>query len=1082
MMDGCEHLDQAFSMVSSGFLRAAEDYRQRVLDVAINGGVNSIGMPADNLERLKAELDSIAHERVVVDVLTRDILRDNKLGENSRKMKASAMKSKAKTLMDPIFIPEYMSEQVLNANHIVKNNMKELMQQKSRGDLKGGIVIRNSSLGLVVPSARMGLPVDIASLKTAPSSLPKRSNVSKSKGDNDVIYELLSEELCHKNSVVKRELNSMKSQLDELKNKKQPRGKAWGKEQLKGLIDLTVSKYAAAMEKVRVPASSMRNKEVEAVSFPEKYESTGQAGAPLPPALEAYGETPHLHAKLSEDQLAGYTVKVARRYTGEHTPPEFIPFHTAAVPTDNKSLCEVEVEAVRDDIEEVGDALINAAKLMGVDGEYMMVMDGSCEDVRWVRQPNVKYDALHGLERYSNRDTESSSRDIERAVVMIRGQQLEFEGFGIEDRQMSMPSLLKYERRRMAATPPVTASTPEKKIPVDIDEELLRQNFNMPFAPRPPWPLLSKVRLLRRLDEVPPTTELAEEEVVEEKNSPSLIEEPEPTKEVSMPVLEAPTSLIGLLHNLVESHQTTIQTNYDMVNRLLLDRERRHDSAADAVNVEAVTKEISEFYSPLARAAIDQFIAVYDRHSRTVLPTTSSGSRRVKLVHLLRALQDSSDFAYALEADERYDELTVEALLRRLEERRRGVTYIALSDLIAFLENSSDTAGSPFINPPATVKEPTAVDFIEALTRAVSEVADQTTRGIADGQRRAVLEKQEVAAAVRAGVNEGLAEALARLEGMVPKAVHADEAQFHLADEDEDTDESFFTYLNSEGTGDDELSLSGVSFEATHRGLLHARGFGLAIRKKDPVVADMVDSRQHAVDLMEDSDDSFVSVDEDSGEKRVIRGGRAVRLSHPNILRRDSIGSSSRTSSSSSSSSAAAMPQKCRSAPPAAVWDHHGRRIRPLAPPVLISRKAGCRFTLAAQEIGDESVLGSFTLSSSSLSRSATRYSRFDVNFSEDHSFVYAASTYAAQQEKEYEASVSDDISGSTGINSNAIITTHVPRESRNPPRSLDGDASAEDVSCSDYSVDDDDPDMDRQVQEALGLAKWAQRTSVKLI
>jgi hypothetical protein len=187
LIDGFEHLDLVSSSVSHGLQRAAQEYKEKVLDVAINGGVNTIGLDTGNLDRLRAELDSMAHERVVMDVLTRDMLREHKLRDvgkstksptinQSGRLAGSKYKAALNDMRDFITIPEYSSSSTVKANKVVEKNMHSLVRPKGSYD---DLAVRNSSLGVVVPSARRGLPEEVQAMKITPTSLPPRPKQSK---------------------------------------------------------------------------------------------------------------------------------------------------------------------------------------------------------------------------------------------------------------------------------------------------------------------------------------------------------------------------------------------------------------------------------------------------------------------------------------------------------------------------------------------------------------------------------------------------------------------------------------------------------------------------------------------------------------------------------------------------------------------------------------------------------------------------------------------------------------------------------------------------------------------------------------
>ena len=154
LITGYEKLDEVSSAVSAGFLKAAEDYREKVLDVALGGGIHSIGIDGDNLDRLKAELDSIAHERVVIDVLTRDLLLENKKKPEVRQSlhdRAAARASKVKLPEEPIIIPAYPSKTCSKNNATVA---ERAVVHQSRSTLMGGAATVTRGNASQEPSSR----------------------------------------------------------------------------------------------------------------------------------------------------------------------------------------------------------------------------------------------------------------------------------------------------------------------------------------------------------------------------------------------------------------------------------------------------------------------------------------------------------------------------------------------------------------------------------------------------------------------------------------------------------------------------------------------------------------------------------------------------------------------------------------------------------------------------------------------------------------------------------------------------------------------------------------------------------------
>lgn len=232
LVEGYEHMDSVSGAVSVGLRRAAEDYKQTVLDVAVNGGVNCVGLDTQNLDRLRAELDSMAHERVVMEVLTKDLFRDHRLGAASRARSVRNTPSQSSDIArEFIKVPEYTGSATHNANRVVERNMQSLLKPSGRA---ADVFVRNSSLGVLVPSARPGVSEEVRALRTTPSALPARPktkrytnafiqqclSVTVVRVRGDAVYGLLSEELSHRNASIKKELSTVKAQLHDLTNKR----------------------------------------------------------------------------------------------------------------------------------------------------------------------------------------------------------------------------------------------------------------------------------------------------------------------------------------------------------------------------------------------------------------------------------------------------------------------------------------------------------------------------------------------------------------------------------------------------------------------------------------------------------------------------------------------------------------------------------------------------------------------------------------------------------------------------------------------------------------------------------------------
>ena len=196
------------SQVPESLRETAIAHKKSLLDVAHILGPSyeeNYNNHTKELERLRSELQSIAHERVVVDVLTRQTIRQAKKkptqnnNNNNGSSSSSSMNKNKKTgpgsgsvgpgsqiPFEPIVIPSYKA---FNPNHGATNdktqtsgsdpNNKKQNNQTNEPPRMYARTVQNGSL--MVPSMRQGiLPPEIANLKTVPgsqnSSLKKRYN------------------------------------------------------------------------------------------------------------------------------------------------------------------------------------------------------------------------------------------------------------------------------------------------------------------------------------------------------------------------------------------------------------------------------------------------------------------------------------------------------------------------------------------------------------------------------------------------------------------------------------------------------------------------------------------------------------------------------------------------------------------------------------------------------------------------------------------------------------------------------------------------------------------------------------------
>lgn len=185
LIDGYEYLDSISAQIPESIRETAVAHKKSMLDVAHVLGPSyeqNYNAHTKELDRLRAELQSIAHERVVVDVLTRQTIRHAKSkrntgcgsgggggGNNGSNGNKSRIKDQP---FEPIIIPSYAEyTQQQNTTNNPTQNQNNPNQKNSNPNNLPRYSARNVGPGsLMVPSMRQGvLPPEISNLKTTPS-------------------------------------------------------------------------------------------------------------------------------------------------------------------------------------------------------------------------------------------------------------------------------------------------------------------------------------------------------------------------------------------------------------------------------------------------------------------------------------------------------------------------------------------------------------------------------------------------------------------------------------------------------------------------------------------------------------------------------------------------------------------------------------------------------------------------------------------------------------------------------------------------------------------------------------------------
>ena len=170
---GLDHLDSARPQLPESLWEDAAAHKKSLLDVAHLLGPsyeqNYINHSKE-LDRLRAELQSIAHERVVVDVLTRQSI---KQARNKKLVPSAQKKEVIEAPYEPIIIPSFASYSMQQSGAGTPNAAQS-KNMKAKGPPR--LSARSITAGsLMVPSMRQGvLPPEIANLKTTPTDSTTR--------------------------------------------------------------------------------------------------------------------------------------------------------------------------------------------------------------------------------------------------------------------------------------------------------------------------------------------------------------------------------------------------------------------------------------------------------------------------------------------------------------------------------------------------------------------------------------------------------------------------------------------------------------------------------------------------------------------------------------------------------------------------------------------------------------------------------------------------------------------------------------------------------------------------------------------
>ena len=186
LVDGYEYLDSISAQIPQSLRDTAAVHKKTMLDVMASDSAAVVG--DDNyqehtkeLDRLRSELQSISHERVVVDILTRQTMKD------ARSAKIQSNNGAASSMMMmryDIPIPAYISTYDPTSFGVGQGQNNDTEEKKSRRDSGVPVVgARAVAPGtLMIPSMRQWqgrLPAQVARIKTTPTTAVTQPNPRK---------------------------------------------------------------------------------------------------------------------------------------------------------------------------------------------------------------------------------------------------------------------------------------------------------------------------------------------------------------------------------------------------------------------------------------------------------------------------------------------------------------------------------------------------------------------------------------------------------------------------------------------------------------------------------------------------------------------------------------------------------------------------------------------------------------------------------------------------------------------------------------------------------------------------------------
>lgn len=176
LIDGYEYLDSISSQVPESIRETATAHKKSMLDIAHVLGPSyeqNYVAHAKELDRLRAELQSIAHERVVVDVLTRQSIKQarNKKSLKS-KLNSSSKGGVKEASYEPIVIPSFATYRTQQNKNPIPDIKQTVTNQTKKTPSPYVTARAVSASSLMVPTMRQGvLPPEVLNIKTTPSMI-----------------------------------------------------------------------------------------------------------------------------------------------------------------------------------------------------------------------------------------------------------------------------------------------------------------------------------------------------------------------------------------------------------------------------------------------------------------------------------------------------------------------------------------------------------------------------------------------------------------------------------------------------------------------------------------------------------------------------------------------------------------------------------------------------------------------------------------------------------------------------------------------------------------------------------------------